>query len=269
MPLHIVVDIKDHRLICKQYLLNLSLNLANLSHFAWQPISKTVCFKHFDYHFINTTFESSTLFLLELIVNMALRANSDNSSVQTSSLTHLVGLPVFWHDADENPTMEWDKWVSLFQVAAMAKYSISITELTRQVTEQSRRVRALTGDLDEDPASKKIVSVHHLSLGGAARKQFRDKIPHTTLWDLKAGEMLYLCTECFQKKRNRTLDRHRFFSRYQQPRESLYQYWHALNGLAAHCDLGEITTTLVLDMFILHMNNTKVQVKLCTEPKEP
>ena len=105
-------------------------------------------------------------------------------------------------------------------------------------------------------------------MGGAARKQFRDKFPHTTLWDLKAGEMLNLCTECFPKKRNRTLDRHRFFSRYQQPGESLYQYWHALNGLAAQCDLGEVTTTLVPDMFILHMNNKKVKENLCTEPKE-
>ena len=185
-----------------------------------------------NYRFINTTFNSSTLFLLEFIVN------SENSSMHTSSLSYLVGLPVFWHDADENPTMEWDKWVDLFQVAAMEKYSISITELTRQVTEQSPRVRALTGDLDVDPANKKIVSVLYLSLGGAARKQFRDKLSHTTLWDLKAGEMLNLCTECFQKKINRTLDRHRFFSRYQQPGESL-QFWPALNGLAAQCDLGE------------------------------
>ena len=42
-----------------------------------------------------------------------------------------------------------------------------------------------------------------------------------------------------------------------------------LNGLAAQCDKGEITTTLVLDMFILHMNNKQVQEKLCTEPNEP
>ena len=35
------------------------------------------------------------------------------------------------------------------------------------------------------------------------------------------------------------------------------------------CNFGEITTTLVLDMFILHMTNKKVQEKLCTEPKEP
>ena len=72
-----------------------------------------------------------------------------------------------------------------------------------------------------------------------------------------------------KKKRNRTLDRHRFFSRLQQPGETLSQFWHALNGLADICDFGEITTILVLDMFILHMSNKKVQEKLCTEPKEP
>ena len=64
------------------------------------------------------------------------------------------------------------------------------------------------------------------------------------------------------------MDRHRFFSRHQQQSESLFQFWHALNGLAALCDFGAITPTLVLDMFTLHMNNKKVQEKLCTEHKE-
>ena len=41
-----------------------------------------------------------------------------------------------------------------------------------------------------------------------------------------------------------------------------------MNGLAAICDFGDITTALVLDLFILHVKNKKVQEKLCTEPKE-
>ena len=114
-----------------------------------------------------------------------------------------------------------------------------------------------------------MISILYLSLGEQARKQFMDKYPHTALWDLKAQELITLCNDCFRKKRNRTLDRHRFFSRHQQQNESLSQFWHALNGLAAMCDFGEISATLVLDMFILHMNNKKVQEKLCTEPKEP
>ena len=180
-----------------------------------------------------------------------------------------MGLPVFWHDAYSNPTMEWDKWVDLFQVAVMAKYSISLTELTRDASQQIPKVRALMGDLEEEPANKKVVSVLYLSLGEAARKQFRDKFPHVTLWSLKVSELTKMCNECFWKKRNRTLDRHKFFSRMQQTGETVSQFWNALNGLTAPCDFGEITTTLVLDMFILHMTNKKVQEKLCTDSKEP
>ena len=96
-----------------------------------------------------------------------------------------------------------------------------------------------------------------------------DKYPQKALWDLKALELINSCIECFRKNRKQTLDRHRFFSRLQQQGETLFQFWHALNGLAAMCDFGEITSTLVLDMFMLHTNNKKVQEKLCTEPKEP
>ena len=151
----------------------------------------------------------------------------------------------------------------------MAKFSISVTELTREENQQNPRVRALLGDLDENPANKKVISVLYLSLGKQARKQFMERYQHTALWDLKAQELLTLCTDCFREKRNRTLDRHRFFSRPQQQSESLFQFWHALNGLAALCDFGDITSTLVPDMFMLHMKNKKVQEKLCTEPKEP
>ena len=73
--------------------------------------------------------------------------------------------------------MDWDKWLDLFQVAMMAKYSISITELTRVVTEQMPRVRPLIGDLDEDPANKKTISVMYLSLGEAARNSSWNNIP--------------------------------------------------------------------------------------------
>ena len=78
--------------------------------------------------------------------------------------------------------------------------------------------------------------------------------------------MLQRCENCFYIARNRTLDRHKFLSRKQQANELLQQFWHALNGLASKCELGEITQTLVHDVFILNMNNKKVQEKLCVEP---
>ena len=151
----------------------------------------------------------------------------------------------------------------------MAKYSISITELTKDADQQNPRVLALLGDLEEGPANKKVISVMYLALGDAARKQFMEKYPTTALGELRAQQLINLCKKCFRKKRNRTLDHHKVFSRVQQPGESLSQFWHAMNGLAALCDFGEISTTLVLDIFYLHMSNKKVREKLCTEPKEP
>ena len=117
-------------------------------------------------------------YLRKFHVNMALRAENPSTSSSSSSTSHLAGLPVFWMDATTNPTMDWDKWFDLFQVAMMPKYSISISELTRETTQQSPRVRTLLGDLDEDPANKKVISILYLSLGDAARKQFMDKYPH-------------------------------------------------------------------------------------------
>ena len=92
-------------------------------------------------------------------------------------MSHLVGLPVYWHEANSTPTMDWDKWLDLFQVPVMAKFSISITELTRDVDQQNPSVRAFLGDKDEDLANKKVVSELYLSLGEAARKLFKNKNP--------------------------------------------------------------------------------------------
>ena len=92
--------------------------------------------------------------------------------------------------------------------------------------------------MNEDPANKKVVSVLYLSLGEAARKLFKDKYPHMTLWNLKVRELIQLATDCFQIKRNRNLDRHEFFSRMQQPGETLQQFWHTLNGLVAFATSG-------------------------------
>ena len=114
-------------------------------------------------------------------------------------LSHLMGFPVDWHDASTNPTMDWDKWLDLFQVAITAKYSVSVMELTRDANEQNPRARALMGDMDENPANKKVMSVMYLSLGEAARKQFKDKYPYTRLWDLRTEEPITMCNECFQK----------------------------------------------------------------------
>ena len=69
------------------------------------------------------------------------------------------------------------------------------------------------------------------------------------------------------QKKNETLDRFEFLSRKQKEHETLRQFWNELNGLVAKCNFGNITESLVKDLFIVNMNNKDVQQKLCTEPK--
>ena len=78
---------------------------------------------------------------------------------------------------------------------------------------------------------------------------------------------MIICKETFDIKRNRTLDRFRFLSRKQMSATTLEQFWHSLNGLAAECDFGGQTESLVHDIFIINLKNSTVQEKLCTEPK--
>ena len=86
----------------------------------------------------------------------------------------------------------------------MTKYSISITELTREANQQNPRARPLMGDLEED-AAKKVISVMYSTIGEATRKQFKNNYTHTALWELKAQELITLCNDCFRKKRETEL----------------------------------------------------------------
>ena len=82
--------------------------------------------------------------------------------------------------------MEWEKWIDLFALAMMTKYSISMNELIRTADETNPKVKALLGDMPEEAANKKAVSMMFLSLEEDDRKMFRDKYPEKTIWSLQA-----------------------------------------------------------------------------------
>ena len=51
-----------------------------------------------------------------------------------------------------------------FQGATMTKYSISVTEMTRQASQQNSRLRNHMWDLNEDRAIKKVVILMYFPL---------------------------------------------------------------------------------------------------------
>ena len=187
---------------------------------------------------------------------MALRELSSSTELPSSEAAPAVsGLPTFWDSADTAPKTEWEELWDLFMVAGNAKYSISVNEKLRNVTEQNPTITALLNNLIEQAAERKMVSVLFLSLGSAARKRLTDRFPHMRGATVSLREIKENCEQAFQKPRIRTLERYKFFLRKQSPKEPLRQFWHTLTGLAAKCDSGDQTDSLIMDTFIKNMNN--------------
>ena len=176
----------------------------------------------------------------------------------------IAGLPIYWQEATKPPELEWEKWMELLEVALLAKSNISVAELTKTT---GNKDKSLTGDMEEATAMKKANSVLYLALGMAARKTISDKFPTVNIARIALEDLIKTCKDCFEKPKNETLDRFKFLSRKQKENETLRQFWNELNRLAAKCNFGTITESLVKDVFIVNMNNKVVQQKLCTEPK--
>ena len=109
---------------------------------------------------------------------MALRVN-DTADAPSSPLP---GLSYFWHDAEKAPTTEWANWAHLFEMAVLARHSISISEVLKNPTEQDPSILALLGNLTVATAAKKVVSLLYLSIGKTGRKMLTDKFPHTNIF---------------------------------------------------------------------------------------
>ena len=98
-------------------------------------------------------------------------------------------------------------------VPVNAKFTISVDELLRNVTEQKPRNAALINNLNEQAAERKLASLLFLSLGMATRKSLTDKFPHMMIATVSMREK---CEQAFVKPRNRTLKRYKFFARKQK-----------------------------------------------------
>ena len=123
---------------------------------------------------------------------MALRASEEGSSNSP-----VPGLQYFWQEAEKPPTYEWEQWIQLFEVAVLARHSISVTELTREVTQDNPRKAAMMGNREEEPAAKrKVSSLLYISIGKTGRKMLMDKFPHINILLIQLNNILQHCAEC-------------------------------------------------------------------------
>ena len=91
---------------------------------------------------------------IQLDYNMALRADEDHSNAP------LPGLNYFWQDAEKPPGYDWEQWIQLFEVATLARHSISVSEVLREADQQNPRAAALMGNLEEIPAKSRKSTLH-------------------------------------------------------------------------------------------------------------
>ena len=118
----------------------------------------------------------------------------------------------FWQDADKPPSYDWEQWRQLFEVAVLARHSISTTELLREADQQNTRQAALMGNLEETHAKRKVASLLYISIGKTGRKMLMNKFTQINILTIQLQDMARNYTECFQVRRNRTLERHTFTS---------------------------------------------------------
>ena len=98
----------------------------------------------------------------------------------------------------------------MFQMAVIARHSISFLEVIGTPNEQNPSIPALLRDFNVNTAAAKVVILLHLSIGVNGRKMVTDEYPHTIIFVNELAERLASCRGCFEVRRNRTLDRHVF-----------------------------------------------------------
>ena len=86
-----------------------------------------------------------------------------------------------------------------------------MTELLGTADEKLREA-ALLGNLEEMPAKRKVVSLVYIAISKTGRKKLMDKFPNINILLIHLQNIVQCCTENFQVRHNRTLDRHTHFS---------------------------------------------------------
>ena len=83
---------------------------------------------------------------------------------------------------------------------------ISVSELVREEDQNNPRGAAIMGNLELEPAKRKVTSHLYISIGKTGRKMLMDKFPKINIWLIQLNIHLQNCNECFQMRRNRTLN---------------------------------------------------------------
>ena len=134
-----------------------------------------------------------------------------------------------------------------------------MSELLRDADEKNPRVPVLMGAFRRIRCKKReigkpVVNIHWKNWPKIVMVRASSK----NILLIELQENVRPWSECFQTRRNRTLDRHTFVPREQKPTETLNYFWNVLKGVAARCDSRNQKEGLVHD---LNMNKKQFKNK--------
>ena len=119
-------------------------------------------------------------------VRMPLRATENDHN----TLSPLSGIQYFCQDPEKTSTAEWEQWPELFELAMLAKNSISMSEIIRVPTDQEPQNPASLGNFAHSTATKSAVSILCIAIGKTGRKILPDKYPQINIFVIGLGDLI-------------------------------------------------------------------------------
>ncbi|KAL1448039.1 hypothetical protein WDU94_000044, partial [Cyamophila willieti] len=138
---------------------------------------------------------------------------------------------------DENQSESWKKWLQRFKLYLKA------------------------ADVDIKKDDKKIAKLLHL-IGEYGLEVFNTFGLDENDENLKYEDVVKKFTEYFSPRKNITMMRYQFFTRYQQKNEPMESFISDLKIKSLNCELKELRDDLVRDMIIIGMNDVQLKEKL-------
>ena len=120
-----------------------------------------------------------------------------------------------------------------------------------------------------DLCGRKCVSLLFLSIGTKGRRILNRKKSRAVINKKTTIELWKLLELSFFKPRNIMFDRNSFFSREQDKGETFEQYYSILKELAQNCNFANCEETVIRDVFIINIPDSRIQLYLLRETQDP
>lgn len=171
-------------------------------------------------------------------INEQQQTTCTDAQISTNTITMSSGLigNVSQLSLDGNLCQNWSDWLQEFNIYLIAS------------------------GYDSQPEIRKISIFLHF-IGKAALKIYNSF--NVNIKELTLDNLIFRFNEYFIPRKNVTVERHKFFTRYQLPDESINEYVADLTNKSMSCEFESLRESLIKDMLICGLNTNNIKIKQC------